>query len=336
MQLLFPDAGVTLLIDYSLINIQYTLLRLSSYRNWNHLNLQFVIDDKMKVAIYSRGLDHDLKAQLVVLLTELQKQNISILLLQSLAAYNLDIDTKGISIFTNSSDLDESVDSLISLGGDGTILDSVELVREKNIPILGINFGRLGFLAGIGKEELTVAVDALINGTYVIDKRTLIHLDASIPLFGDTPFALNEFAIHKRDISPMVKIHTYLNGEFLNTYWSDGLIVATPTGSTGYNMSCNGPIVFPESSSFVITPVAPHNLNVRPIIVPDSNIISFEVEGRSEQIICALDARREIVDKDIQLAIRKEKFTVSLIRLNENNFLSTLRTKLMWGADKRN
>ena len=134
----------------------------------------------------------------------------------------------------------------------------------------------------------------------------------------------------------MVKIHTYLNGEFLNTYWSDGLIVSTPTGSTGYNMSCNGPIVFPESSSFVITPVAPHNLNVRPIVVPDSNIISFEIEGRSDQIICAMDARREIVDKEIQLAIKKEKFTVSLVRLNENNFLSTLRAKLMWGLDRRN
>lgn len=290
----------------------------------------------MKVAIYSRGLDHDLKTQLIILLTELQKHNISILLLESLAAYNLAVDAKGITIFSQSSELDETVDCLISLGGDGTILDAVALVRDKNIPILGINFGRLGFLAGIGKEELTLAVDALISGTYVVDKRTLIHLDASIPLFSDTPFALNEFAIHKRDISPMIKVHTYLNGEFLNTYWCDGVIVATPTGSTGYNMSCNGPIVFPDSSSLVITPVAPHNLNVRPIVIPDSNIISFEIEGRTDQIICALDARREIVDKDIQLAIKKEKFTVSLVRLNENNFLSTLRTKLTWGMDKRN
>ncbi|HXL58231.1 MAG TPA: NAD kinase [Chitinophagaceae bacterium] len=290
----------------------------------------------MKVAIYSRGLDLDLKAQLIILLKELQKYNIEILLLHALASDNLPINKKGIRLFSNSSELDASIDCLISLGGDGTMLDSVVLVSDKNIPILGINFGRLGFLAGIGKEELNLAVDALINGTYVVDKRTLIHLDASIPLFGNAPFALNEFAIHKRDISPMVKIHTYLNGEFLNTYWSDGLIVSSPTGSTGYNMSCNGPIVFPESSSFVITPVAPHNLNVRPIIVPDSNIISFEVEGRSDQIICALDARREIVDKDIQLAIKKERFTVSLIRLNENNFLSTLRAKLMWGLDKRN
>ncbi len=290
----------------------------------------------MKVAIYSRGLDHDLKTQLILLLTELQKHNIAILLHQALVDYSVEVNLYGITIFSQSNELDETVDCIISLGGDGTILDAVALVRNKNIPILGINFGRLGFLAGIGKEELTLAVDALVGGTYVVDKRTLIHLDASIPLFGDTPFALNEFAIHKRDISPMIKVHTYLNGEFLNTYWCDGVIVATPTGSTGYNMSCNGPIVFPDSSSFVITPVAPHNLNVRPIVVPDSNIVSFEIEGRTDQVICAMDARREIVDKDIQLAIKKEKFTVSLVRLNENNFLTTLRNKLTWGMDKRN
>lgn len=238
--------------------------------------------------------------------------------------------------FLTPDDLDEQIDCLISLGGDGTLLDTVTLVKNKNIPILGINFGRLGFLASISRDELTSAVDALVNHTYLIDKRSLMHLDSNEPLFGETPFALNEFAIHKRDISPMVKIHTYLNGEFLNTYWADGLIVSTPTGSTGYNMSCNGPIMFPESACFVITPVAPHNLNVRSIIVPDNNVISFEVEGRADQFICALDARREIVNKSIQLAIRREKFGVNLVRLNENSFLSTLRTKLTWGLDKRN
>jgi len=292
----------------------------------------------MTVAIYSRGLEDDLQVQLLMLLQELSRQNISILLFKALADQNPVLFDHGfdLNVFETSGDLNKSIDCLISLGGDGTILDSVTLVRNKNIPILGINFGRLGFLAGIGKEELTSAVDALVNGTFVIDKRTLVHLDASIPLFGDAPFALNEFAIHKRDISPMIKIHTYLNGEFLNTYWADGLIVSTPTGSTGYSMSCNGPIVFPESSSFLITPVAPHNLNARPIIVADSNIISFEVEGRMDQFICVLDARREIVDKSIQLAIKREQFTVSLVRLNENSFLSTLRTKLTWGLDKRN
>jgi NAD+ kinase len=290
----------------------------------------------MKIAIYSRGLEADLRGQLNILLNELHKHDIKIILFAPLAEYDLGLHNKNLGFFSGPQDLNSSTDFLISLGGDGTILDAVTLVRDKNIPILGINFGRLGFLAGISKEELTIAVDALVNTTYVVDKRTLIHLDADIPLFGETPFGLNEFAIHKRDTSPMIKIHTYLNGEFLNSYWADGLIVSTPTGSTGYNMSCGGPIVFPDSASFVITPVAPHNLNVRPIVVPDNNIISFEIEGRSDQFICVLDARREIVEKDIQLAVKKEKFTVNLVRLNENNFLSTLRTKLTWGLDKRN
>src|SRR6478752_7615575 len=207
---------------------------------------------------------------------------------------------------------------------------------QKHMPIMGINFGRLGFLASIGKKEMMIAVQALLRGTYVIDKRALIHLDSNIPLFNDMPFGLNEFAFHKTDTPPMIKIHTYLNGEFLNTYWADGVIVATPTGSTGYSLRCDGPVVFPESGSFVITPVAPHNLNVRPIVVPDNNIISFEIESRSDQAICFLDSRREIISKDVQLAVRKESFMLSLIRLNENNFLQTLRNKLTWGLDKRN
>jgi len=287
----------------------------------------------MKVAIYSRGLETEQGSQLHLLIDELGKQGFDVIVYQPLAAqFNLE----NTELFSAAEDLHPSLDCIISLGGDGTLLDTITYVHDKNIPVLGINFGRLGFLASIGKDELASAVDALANRTYLIDKRTLIHLDASIPLFGDASFALNEFAIHKRDISSMIKIHTYLNGEFLNSYWADGLVVSTPTGSTGYNMSCNGPIVFPDSNSFVITPVAPHNLTVRPIVVPDSNIISFEVEGRTEEFICALDARREIVAKDIQLAVKKERFTVSLIRLNENSFLSTLRTKLTWGLDKRN
>jgi len=292
----------------------------------------------MKVAIYSRGLDIEQENPLLILLEELGRYDTEILLFNTLVEQFTIPDhlTKKLISFGGSEDLDESIDCLISLGGDGTMLDAVTLVKEKNIPLLGINFGRLGFLASISREELTVAVDALVNHTFLIDKRTLIHLDSNMPLFTDAPFALNEFAIYKRDISPMIKIHTYMNGEFLNTYWADGLIVATPTGSTGYNLSCNGPIVFPDSSSLVITPVAPHNLNVRSIVIPDNNIISFEVEGRADQFICAMDARREIVPKTVQLAIRKENFGVNLIRLNENTFLSTLRSKLTWGLDKRN
>jgi NAD+ kinase len=292
----------------------------------------------MKVAIYSRGLDTEQGAHLDILLEALTRFDVFILIYQPLLLQFNQVTVRfpALEPFVTSADLPEELDCFISLGGDGTLLDTVTLVRNKKIPVLGINFGRLGFLAGISRDELSSAVDALVNRTFIIDKRTLIHLDSDKNLFGDTPFGLNEFAIHKRDTSPMIKVHAYLNGEFLNTYWADGLIVSTPTGSTGYNMSCNGPILFPESSSFVITPVAPHNLNVRSIIVPDTSIISFEIESRADMFICALDARREIVDKSIQLAVKKEAFGVNLVRLNENSFLSTLRTKLAWGLDKRN
>ena len=292
----------------------------------------------MKVAIYSRVIDLEQQGDVQQLFDELSKNNIKVVVYYPFfETIRSSFDrTDTISVFHNSDDLDDSIDFVISLGGDGTMLDTVTLVRNKNIPVLGINFGRLGFLAGIGRKELHTAVRALVNSTYVVDKRSLIHLDGNKTLFSGMPFGLNEFAIHKTDTSPMIKIHTYLNGEFLNTYWADGVIVATPTGSTGYSLSCSGPVVFPESSSFVITPVAPHNLNVRPIVVPDNNIISFEVEGRSDHFICALDSRKEIVDKKIQLAVRRESFTISLIRLNENNFLQTLREKLSWGLDTRN
>ena len=240
------------------------------------------------------------------------------------------------TIFSLSEDLTDEIEFIISLGGDGTLLDTVTLVRDKDISIMGINFGRLGFLASIGKEDIKTAIQAIAKRTFVVDKRTLIHLEADLPLFGNIPYALNEFSLHKRDTASMIKIHTYLNGEFLNTYWADGLIMATPTGSTGYSLSCGGPILFPDSGSFVITPIAPHNLNARPIVVPDDHVISFEVESRSENIICSLDSRREIVGKNVSLAVRKESFKINLLRLNENSFLQTLHNKLTWGLDRRN
>lgn len=292
----------------------------------------------MKVAIYSRVIDYDQHPAVQQLIDELSKKDIEVVISDSFfetIRHSLKFQ-KQPGVLRDSIQLDNSIDFLISLGGDGTLLDTVTLVKNKNIPVLGINFGRLGFLASMGHEEFQTAIQALIDRTYVIDKRSLIHLDANEVLFNNMPYGLNEFAIHKTDTSPMIKIHTYLNGEFLNTYWADGVIVATPTGSTGYSLSCGGPIVFPESGSFVITPVAPHNLNVRSIVVPDNNIISFEVEGRMENFICALDSRKEIVDKKIQLAVRKEAFSISLVRLNENNFLQTLRSKLSWGLDTRN
>ena len=292
----------------------------------------------MKVAIYSRVLDLNQQKDIQLFFDELEKEGIvPVIYKPYFEEINNLISLPSSSLtFSTHEDLSLDVDFIVSLGGDGTLLDTVTLVRHKKIAIVGINFGRLGFLASIGRDELVAAVKALARRSFILDKRTLVHVDSNLPLFGEVPYALNEFAIHKQDIAPMIKIHTYLNGELLNTYWADGLILATPTGSTGYSLSCGGPVVFPDACSFVLTPIAPHNLNVRPIVIPDSTVISFEVESRSDQIICALDSRREIVDKNVQLAIRKETFMLNLVRLNENNFLQTLRNKLSWGLDKRN
>ncbi len=292
----------------------------------------------MRIAIYSRGIENNQVQDIEFLLEEIVKLGAEPVFYQDF--FNqfycaVDLDGK-YSTFNSSADMDSSIDCLISLGGDGTLLDTVTLVKDTGIPVLGINYGRLGFLANIGRDEIHTAISALVERKFVLDKRTLIHVDADIPLFGNVPYGLNEFTLHKSDTSSMIKIHTYLNGEFLNTYWADGLIVSTPTGSTGYSLSCNGPVVFPDSSSFVITPVSPHNLNIRPIVVPDNTIVSFEVEGRTDNFICSMDSRRELVPKEIQLAVRKESFGLNLIRLNENNFLQTLRNKLSWGLDKRN
>jgi len=292
----------------------------------------------MKIAIYSRGIENDQHKDMASFLEELYTHKVEPVFFQDFFnQFYSAVTIKGkYSTFNAAEDLDDSIDCMISLGGDGTLLDTVTLVQNKGIPVLGINYGRLGFLANIGREDLHTAISALAQRTYVTEKRTLIHVDANIPIFNNVPYALNEFTLQKKDSSSMIKINTYLNGEFLNTYWADGLIVATPTGSTGYSLSCNGPIVFPDTGSFVITPISPHNLNIRPIVVPDSNIISFDIEGRTDAIICTLDSRRVVVPKEIQLAVKKEKFGINLIRMNENNFLQTLRNKLSWGLDKRN
>lgn len=291
----------------------------------------------MRIAVYSRGLESEQLDGLRLLLKEFALFKIEPVIYQDFfnQFYSVIPFPGKFSTFNQPEDL-HGVDFIISLGGDGTFLDAITFVGDKEIPVLGINYGRLGFLASIGKDEIHLAVESLVKSTFVLDKRTLIHLDANMPLFTGLPYGLNEFAIHKKDISPMIKIHTYLNGEFLTTYWADGLIVSTPTGSTGYSLSCNGPIVLPDSKSFVITPVSPHNLNIRPLVVPDDSVISFEVEGRTDGFLCTLDSRREIASKEVLLAVRKEAFTMNLVRLNENNFLQTLRNKLTWGLDKRN
>lgn len=227
-------------------------------------------------------------------------------------------------------------DIVISLGGDGTLLDTVQIVRNRQIPVAGINAGRLGFLADIDRMEVSELIHSLVNNTYSVDKRTLIHVDTSKPVFGEVNFGLNEFAIHKTDSSSMITIKVYLNGEYLNSYWADGLIVATPTGSTAYSLSCGGPIVFPTTQSFVLTPVAPHNLNARPMVIPDNTVLSFEIQSRSETFLCTIDSRYQTVEKSCAIAVRKEDFTFNLIRMPESHYLKTLRQKIKWGEDVRN
>lgn len=292
----------------------------------------------MRLAIYGRLLKDEDIPYLQELLDIIGSRQIEALIHKNYQTqFNGRLTMKGkFSTFKNHDDIKDKVDYLLSLGGDGTLLDTLTFVRNSNIPILGINFGRLGFLASTGRKEIKLAIDALQARTYQLDRRTLLHLDSNKDIFGGVNYALNEFSIHKKDTSSMITIHTYINGELLNSYWADGLIIATPTGSTGYSLSCGGPIIFPSSENFVITPVAPHNLNVRPIIVSSDAIISFEVEGRNENFLCTLDSRYEAIDTSYQIAVRKEEFSINLLRVNEMDFLSTIREKLMWGADQRN
>ncbi len=231
--------------------------------------------------------------------------------------------------------VDLHLDFVFTLGGDGTILGVVTLIRDLRIPIMGINLGRLGFMASIEQQYIDKAVEFLKQGKYRLQPRSMLSLQSNQPLFGAETFALNDFTILKRDNSSMIIIHAYFNGEFLNSYWADGLIVATPTGSTGYSLSCGGPIVFPDSNSIVITPVAPHNLNVRPLVVADDCELSFEIEGRAENFLCTLDARFEIINSDYRLVVRKCPFGIDLVQLDEMSFSKTMRNKLMWGHDSR-
>ncbi|HHB78241.1 MAG TPA: NAD kinase [Saprospiraceae bacterium] len=229
-----------------------------------------------------------------------------------------------------------SFDYLVVLGGDGSILDATLLVKDSGIPILGINLGRLGFLASIEKSMVDEVIKAMLHGTMAFEERSMLSIRSNLPLFAEANFALNDFTILKRDTSSMINIHTFVNGDYLTTYWADGLILSTPTGSTAYSLSCGGPIMFPSSDSFVITPVAPHNLNVRPLIVPDTAVVSFQVEGRSDNFLCTMDTRLEMITSAHEIAIKKNDFSIRLARLTNSSFLRGLREKLAWGKDKRN
>jgi NAD+ kinase len=230
----------------------------------------------------------------------------------------------------------ERMKLFLSIGGDGTLLETVTHIGRLETPVLGINTGRLGFLATISKEDTERALTQLLSGNFALDKRALLKLETNSSQFGPLNFALNDFTVVKKDTSSMITIHTFIDGEFLNSYWADGIIVATPTGSTGYSLSCGGPLIFPRSGNFVITPVSPHNLTVRPIIVSDSAEITFEIEGRSKRFLVSLDSRISSVDSTVKLKVAKADFQVNLIQLEGQHYFKTLRQKLNWGLDVRN
>jgi len=228
------------------------------------------------------------------------------------------------------------IDLFLTLGGDGTLLDMVAVIRDSGIPVIGINFGRLGFLASINKNDIDAAIYAVVNKQFTLDSRELLSIDSEMEIFGKDNFALNDITIHKRDDAAMITTHVFLNKEFLNSYWGDGIIISSSTGSTAYSLSCGGPIIFPESNSIVLTPVAPHNLNVRPIVLPDTSILAFDVECRSNNYLVSCDSRTAIIDKTMRFQVSKADFRLNLIRLNNESYLSTLRNKLLWGLDVRN
>lgn len=227
-------------------------------------------------------------------------------------------------------------DFMLCLGGDGAILDTLCIVKDSGVPVLGINTGRLGFLSSISTDTVENPLRAVLNGEYTIDARNTLKLISKSSVFGDTNYALNEVTVQKKDSSSMMIIHAYVDNEYLNSYWADGLIISTPTGSTGYNLSCSGPIIMPDSDVFVITPIAPHNLNVRPLIIPSNKTIKLKLEGRDDECLVALDSRSHAIKSSEELTITRGDFQMNVVRPKDHSFLSTLRTKLTWGLDPRN
>lgn len=291
----------------------------------------------MRIAILGKPFDADMAPHLQRLFDDLAARQVQVAVAKpfhTLLDQQLQLPDN-LSLFDRGDDL-RGTDYVLSIGGDGTLLDTVTYVGRRQIPILGINTGRLGFLSTVAPEQIPQALDALFRGHFTLESRSLIHADTDPDVFGGIDFGLNEFSILKRDSSSMIVVHTYIDGEYLNSYWADGLVVSTPTGSTGYSLSCGGPVMLPQTNNFIIAPVCPHNLNVRPLIVPDRSVISFEIEGRSNNFLLSLDSRSVTVDAGIQVAVRREAFDAKLIKLNHVNFLSTLRSKLNWGLDRRN
>ena len=292
----------------------------------------------MRIALFGTNFSENFNKYIQHLINKLESEKVEIYIEQFFRNY---LEEKirfknDIQTFTNHEDLKEKADILFSIGGDGTLLNAISYVRESNIPILGINTGRLGFISSVAPDQIEQAVNDVLNNNYKTNKRTLLSLKTSNNLFKNKNFALNEVAVLKKDTSSMIKVDAYVDGEFLNTYWADGLIVSTPTGSTGYSLSCGGPIIAPGTNNIIITPIAQHNLNVRPIVINHNSIIKLKVEDRDQLALVSLDSCSRAFDSSIELTIKKANFKINLIEPQNNSFISTVRQKLMWGIDKRN
>ena len=293
----------------------------------------------MKVAVYGRAFSKQSISFIHKFFKSLSDKNNEIYIHSDFSDFlrkDLNFHPPVTAEYKTYKDLDSDFDFMFSIGGDGTFLESVDLVRDLNIPIVGINSGRLGFLANIAKEDTVSAIQKLKNGDYEIEERSLLSLETDNHLFGEFNKALNEVTISKKDTSSMITIKTYVGGEYLNSYWTDGLIISTPTGSTGYSLSVGGPIVMPGSKNFIISPIAPHNLTVRPMVIPDDKEIVLKVEGREDSYLATLDFRLKVFSKSTELRIKKAKYSIKTVKFKDTSFFSTIRNKLLWGLDRRN
>jgi NAD+ kinase len=292
----------------------------------------------MKVAIFGKVYAPENRDYIQQLVDKLQSHHISLIFYEPFyQKIKNDIVVKSeISFFNGNEGLKNKVDFLFSIGGDGTLLDTITFVQDSGIPILGINLVRMGFLSSVSKDQIETAFEQFIHKQFKLDHRTLIRLVTKDKLFGELNYALNECTVYKKDPFSMLKIQAFVNGEFLNSYWADGLIIATPTGSTAYSLSNGGPIILPRSQNFVITPIATHNLTVRPIVIPDSSEIRIKVTGRIKEFFVSLDSRSQAIDASMELILVKEEFKVNLLQLENESYFKTIRQKLLWGIDLRN
>ena len=291
----------------------------------------------MTIAIFGSPYPEHFSKYIQHLIKKLETEHINLIIEEEFSVFlenNIRFN-KNITTFNSYETLKNKADFLLSIGGDGTLLKAVTYVRESEIPIMGINTGRLGFISSISADQIDDAITDILKGNYKINERTLLELSSDKKLFKEKNFALNEVAVSKKDTSSMIRIDAYVDDEFLNTYWADGLVVSTPTGSTGYSLSCGGPIIMPGTNNIIITPNAPHNLNVRPIVIDDNSVVKLKVEDRDQLALVSLDSRSRAFDSETELIIKKASFKIKLVQPQNNSFTKTIRHKLMWGLDKR-